>query len=213
MSDRLPFMKFFPMDFDLDMAPHSLEIRGAWITIINHLWNCQPRGEATHSIEQWSRILGVSNEVSNRIINYIINEKIATCNGNCNGIVTLMSRRIQREEKDRESLRIRQRKHRNKDDVTELSRESNTPCHANVTPQKLEVRSKKLEVIKEKDLKDILSEHKKTFAEASPAINLENETSKAQAWIESNPQNRKKNLKRFLNNWLSKAQDQINKYP
>lgn len=210
MSDRLPFMKFFPMDFDIDMAPHSLEIRGAWITIINHLWNCQPRGEATHSHEQWGRILGTVENDTERIINYIINEKIASCNGNCNGIVTLMSRRIQREEKDRESVRIRVQRHREKidcnADVTPL-------CNGLVTVQKLEVRSKKLEVIKEKDLKEVLLEHEKTFSEAYPGINLKTETAKAQAWIESNPKNKKSNLKRFLNNWLLKAQDQVNKYP
>jgi uncharacterized protein YdaU (DUF1376 family) len=36
---KLPFMKFYPQDFDRDMSAHSLEIRGAWITIIDHLWN------------------------------------------------------------------------------------------------------------------------------------------------------------------------------
>ena len=198
------------MDFDRDMTPHSLEIRGAWITIIDHIWNCQPRGEATYSIIQWARILGISEEDSNRIINYIKTEKIAECNASSNGNVTLMSRRIKREEKDRENIRIRVQRYRDK---TDCNANVTPPCNAHVTLEKLEVRSQKLEVIKEKDLKEVLLKHKKTFSEAYPGINLETETAKAQAWIESNPKNKKSNLKRFLNNWLSKAQDSINKYP
>ena len=217
---KLPFMKFFPGDFDKDMAAHPLEIRGAWITIINHLWNVEPRGIASHDFVQWGRILGTIKNEAERIILYLRDEKIASCNVECNGNVTLTSRRIQREEKEREHTRLRVLKHRNTErnengkfkrngDVTDHVTQVKRQCN------RLEVRSQKLEVrsYKQKELKEVLSEHIKTFSEAYPGINLDQETAKAQAWLESNPQNKKSNLKRYLNNWLNRAQENANRFP
>ena len=65
----------------------------------------------------------------------------------------------------------------------------------------------------EKELKDILQKHEKMFKAAYPGINLETETAKAQAWLNSNPKNKKSNLKRFLNNWFNRTQEKINLYP
>jgi hypothetical protein len=45
------------------------------------------------------------------------------------------------------------------------------------------------------------------WQESYPAINVMTEVRKAEAWLMSNPKNKKSNYARFLNNWLSKAQD------
>jgi hypothetical protein len=45
------------------------------------------------------------------------------------------------------------------------------------------------------------------WATAYPALNLESEIAKAEAWLVANPKNRKSNNARFLTNWLSRAQD------
>ena len=42
---------------------------------------------------------------------------------------------------------------------------------------------------------------------AFPAINIEQEMARAGAWLSSNPKNRKTDYLRYLNNWLSRAQD------
>ena len=76
-----------------------------------------------------------------------------------------------------------------------------------------EETKKRKEKEKNKRLKDVLLENEQTFREAYPAINLEIETAKAQAWLDSNPKNKKSNLKRFLNNWFNTAQDRINRFP
>jgi hypothetical protein len=80
----------------------------------------------------------------------------------------------------------------------------------NPLPDKIRRDKKRIE---KKLLKDILSEHEKTFCDAYPGINLQNETAKAQAWLDSNPKNKKSNLKRFLNNWFNRAQENINRFP
>ncbi len=45
------------------------------------------------------------------------------------------------------------------------------------------------------------------WAEAYPAVDVRQEIAKAAAWLMSNPKNRKSDYPRFLNNWLSRAQD------
>jgi hypothetical protein len=212
---KLPFMKFFPGDFDRDMSAHPLEIRGAWISIIDHLWFSEPRGRSTHSFDQWARVLGSDEETAKRIIDYLLHNKIADCNVECNGNVTVVSRRIEREEKDRENTKLRVDRFRKKSscnaDVTPL-------CNGNVTPKKLEVRSQKsekdlttsAETYSEKaknSIQKLLNENREIWHEAYPAINLETETAKALSWLLSNPKNKKSDFKRFLNNWMLRAQD------
>jgi uncharacterized protein YdaU (DUF1376 family) len=47
----------------------------------------------------------------------------------------------------------------------------------------------------------------KVWAEAYPAIDIQAELNKAAAWVIANPKNVKKQWGRFLNSWLSRAQD------
>lgn len=52
-----------------------------------------------------------------------------------------------------------------------------------------------------------------TWESAYPAINVKAEVTKAAAWLISNPKNKKSNYARFLNAWLSKAQDTAPRVP
>ena len=45
------------------------------------------------------------------------------------------------------------------------------------------------------------------FEEAYPAVDIKQELLKIKAWLVSNPEKKKKNYKRFINNWLIKVQD------
>ena len=45
------------------------------------------------------------------------------------------------------------------------------------------------------------------WQEAYPAVDVYQEIKQATAWLMSNPKNRKSDYRRFLNNWLSRAQD------
>lgn len=57
------------------------------------------------------------------------------------------------------------------------------------------------------EVKKCIEENKEIFLKAYPAINIESESQKALSWLISNPQNKKKAIKRFLNNWFSRAQE------
>lgn len=45
------------------------------------------------------------------------------------------------------------------------------------------------------------------WSSAYPAVDVRAELAKAAAWLDANPKNRKSDYKRFLNGWLSRAQD------
>ena len=45
------------------------------------------------------------------------------------------------------------------------------------------------------------------WLEAYPAIQVGTELEKAAAWVMANPTKRKKNWRRFLNNWMMTAQE------
>jgi hypothetical protein len=204
-----PAFQFYPGDWSRDLEEHPLEIEGAWIRICCKLWWSEKRGSLTRSLEQWAKILRTDQINAKRIINYISDQKIGDSNAASNGEITLESRRMLRDDKERKFNMLRQRRFKEKQSgngevtppVTLQSRKSNNALLSSSSSST------------SKDLKDILLEHKNVFEQAYPGINLEIETSKAQAWLTSNPKNKKSNLKRFLNNWLSKAQDSINKYP
>lgn len=52
-----------------------------------------------------------------------------------------------------------------------------------------------------------------SWEEAYPAIDVRDEIRKAKAWLLANPKNRKANLERFLNTWLTKSQDNARRIP
>lgn len=118
-----PAFQFYPNDWSRDLEEHPLHIEGAWIRICCKLWWSETRGELSKTITQWARILRTDENETDNIISYLENEKIADVHRNGNGYVTLMSRRMVRDQKTRELTRLRVFKHRNKEE-----------CNADVTP-------------------------------------------------------------------------------
>lgn len=45
------------------------------------------------------------------------------------------------------------------------------------------------------------------YSKAYPALNIMTEIKKMNLWFQSHPSNKKKNIKKFVNGWLSRAQD------
>ena len=122
MSGKAPAFQFYPMDWERDLQEHPLEIEGAWIRICCKLWWCDPKGTATKTYEQWSRILGVSVEKTNEIFEYMRETLICDICVTDHGRVTVTSRRMFREDRDRRGAAERKRRQR--------ERQS---CHADVT--------------------------------------------------------------------------------
>ena len=130
-----PAFQFYPNDWSRDLEEHPLEIEGAWIRICCKLWWSTKRGSVTRALQQWSRILRESLEKTLYILQYIQAEnigyvtpplqKFSSENLDGNVLVTVESRRMTRDEKERELTRLRVKKYREKQ-----------PCNDPVTPMK-----------------------------------------------------------------------------
>jgi len=111
---KAPSFPFYPDDFLRDMLEHSLEIRGAWITILNKLHSAERRGILNLNLSEWSRIFGENEEKTNEILLKLNEKKVGDFKFS-NGNITVISRRMVREEKAKENNRLRQKRHYKKE--------------------------------------------------------------------------------------------------
>lgn len=122
MANNMPFYKMFPADWDFDLSEHPLKIEGAWIRVCNKLWRGKTRGRATKTIEQWAKILGVSESECERILRYIKNKEIGNVTFR-NKNVTVICRRQLKEEKARQDTNKRVKRWRNAKSNTDVTEE------------------------------------------------------------------------------------------
>ena len=109
-----PAFQFYPSDWSRDLEEHPLEIEGAWIRICCKLWWSETRGKLTRTAEQWAKILRVYPQDAERILSYIKSNKIGDVSPTSNGNLTVISRRMLRDEKGRENNCIRQKRYYDK---------------------------------------------------------------------------------------------------
>lgn len=132
---KLYYMQFNPKDWIGDTRKISHAARGVWIDIICFAWVEPERGVYVRSFEAFKQEHNLSQENAEAVLKELQTVADVTL---ANGSVTLISRRIVREEKKRELTRNRVSRYRSNASVTPLKRNSNK--------EKLDVRSKTLEV-------------------------------------------------------------------
>lgn len=108
-----PAFLFFPKDWLTDTALRqmSLENRGIWIDCLCYMWQNDERGKLCQTKESMARMLGISTEK----LDCFLDEGNVTKTlhvTQCNNLVTLINRRMFRDEKDRANTKLRVRKHR-----------------------------------------------------------------------------------------------------
>ena len=144
---KLPWLKWWPGDWLSDEALRgcSLEARGLWADMLSLMAKSDRHGfllagKTPMNASQLSRIAGISYEKCEELLAEL----------GLNGVYSvedgiIYSRRMVKEEKERESLRDRVYKHRNAN-VTEQKQE----CNAPVTPQRLEARGSDATLLQER---------------------------------------------------------------
>jgi hypothetical protein len=206
-----PAFQWYPNDYLRDTRILSLSARGAWADMLNFMWYSNERGILTGTHEQFSRMLSCSILEIENVFNELNVTKVADVT-NCNGLVTVINRRMLREEKERKSTRLRVQKFRNG--------ECNATSNANITaPSSTSSSYSKKESIKkdkvsfdENHFLNIPEDLKEKWKSIAPGISLDTEITKAEAWVLSNPKLKKSNWSRFLTNWIVRAQDHVIKY-
>jgi 5-methylcytosine-specific restriction endonuclease McrA len=110
---KLPFMQFYANDWVADTQALSLAARGAWISLLCAMWNSQNRGVLSLPIVGYSRILGASVEQTEHVLSELSDMHICDSVED-GGVITLISRRMVNEERQRKSGATRQARLREK---------------------------------------------------------------------------------------------------
>lgn len=109
-----PAFQFYPADWTRKTRRLPLHVKGAWTDILCAMWWAPERGEVTMNIESWSREIGTTIEETESVIDTLSSHNICTVERLSNGDITLLSRRMRRDENDRKSGRKRSATHREK---------------------------------------------------------------------------------------------------
>ena len=109
---KKPTFSFEPDPFLRDVAALSLHERGAWITILCLLHHASERGEMTHSVTEWATALGCSRNVAVTVLKSLLSQRICDGNYESDDVITLVSRRMQREHHSSLLLNLRQKSFR-----------------------------------------------------------------------------------------------------
>ena len=219
-----PAFQFYPSDWTRDLDDQDLEVEGAWIRICCRLWWSQ--GKATKTLREWSNILRTHPNKTGVILKTLLTKSI--CGGEYldNQNITIISRRMVKDIKLSEVRRAVGSMGGNpilkKIDVVL----DNQTDNQNPTPSSSTLLSSysKINTIAPDDKKPssngkpkynfdthswelISNDFLMILQRAYPAVDIQSQLNKMASWLETHPKNRKSNYGKFINNWLSKAQD------
>lgn len=131
---KAPSFPFYVRDWLVDLGEHPLEIEGAWIRFCAKAWLSEKKGVLTKNLAQWARLFGVDLAAAFRILQYLQQEGIGDVFPHVtealqknNAEITVMSRRMIRDEKEKENNRLRQKRYRA---TRNVSQKSNAPVTA-----------------------------------------------------------------------------------
>jgi hypothetical protein len=204
---KAPSFQMYPGDWrrDTQVQMASFSTRGIWIEMLLCMWGAPERGKLEGSVGQISRLLGCTEREFTDAMKELKDTGIAdvsvTCNANVtngNGCVTIINRRMFREEKIRIATKYRVQKFRATQKNEFVTPPVTQPTSSSSSCTKVHYTEGTLNVPV-----DLISK----WAESYPALDIKNEISKMESWILANPKNSKSNWQRFMVNWLSRAQD------
>lgn len=148
---KAPAFQFYPSDYLRDTRALSLAAKGAWTDMLCYMWFAQNRGELSISMVGLARTIGATVEQTVAIVNELRQAGVCDVQGadqqqnsisflspepDCNVNVTIINRRMSREDKERKMTAYRVHKHREKNsnaEVTPCETELYDECNANVT--------------------------------------------------------------------------------
>ncbi len=150
---KQPAFQFYIGDWLKDTRGLSLEAKGAWIDLLAFMWHTEKRGTLSMKWENYSRHLGTDIEQTKRVISELIDLNVCDCclnsDGqkitdskhvtNCNKNVTLINRRMVREDNEKENNRLRVARHRekNKCNVNVMSLSSSSSSLKEIYKEKI----------------------------------------------------------------------------
>lgn len=121
---KAPAFQFYPGDWrrDTQVQMATMETRGVWFELLCCMWDAPERGKVEGGKDDICRMLGCNRQTFDRALNELIRLKIADVT-NCHNNVTIINRRMYREQKTRDNARLRKQRQRKREG-----------CHGPVTP-------------------------------------------------------------------------------
>jgi len=156
---KAPAFQFYPGDWIQDTRILTPLTRGVWVDMLCFMWRSEDRGRLEMTYQQYARLLSCEQVEIKSAITELSVTKIADVTV-CNDLVTIINRRMYREERERKLTRSRVAKYRE----TAEKRKSNAP----VTHPSSSSSSNK---------EDILSSIKETMSSIKEIISFLNEKS------------------------------------
>jgi uncharacterized protein YdaU (DUF1376 family) len=153
---KKPYMEFYVNDFMADTRPLSASSTGIWIKVLCDMHWKNSNGHIQATTEAICRMCGCTGEEFETFLDENKVHGIANVTDS-HGIVTLVSRRMEREGKEREQARKRKARQRGRDEFTDDSE--------NVTPA---LSSSSSISIKKEELKEEYTDEFQEFWETYP---------------------------------------------
>lgn len=229
---KAPAFQFYVRDWlsDPQLRQCCFAVRGMWIDFLCYMWEAPEKGELRGTILSLGRLIGATPEEMKIFMEECLKHLFAnvTCNGdvtNCNSEVTLKNRRMFREGQTRKNTKERVAKHRAK-------KAGNGPSNSEVTPPSSSSSSSSLKSssLRSEDFSPaaqdatadppiltlpilggeeypVTQAQVSTWSEAYPAVDVSLALRQMREWIESNPTKKRKNVRRFITNWLKREQE------
>ena len=128
MPNDMPYMQFYVNDFDNDTCGLSSAAVGVWIRLLiaMHRKRC---GELSGTLDRLAKITRCTVPELDAALKEFESDDICYMKRDCNGVVTIICRRLKREEEKRASTCERVRKCREK----KAAEQKNSDCNADVT--------------------------------------------------------------------------------
>ena len=210
---KAPAFQFYPNDWARDLEEHPLEIEGAWIRICCKLWWAEPKGKLSKTLEQWAKILRQPQEEAQRLLEYISDQRIGDvgnakvthdndCSRSNNGLITVISRRMYNDNKDRELNMLRQRRFKEKRKSNALVTGEKRKSNGSSSSSSSSSSSIQKKIYKRKVLSD--EEFLASLKEKFTWVNFDEVMIKIDASLMAKPGRKK--TRRFIVNWLNRIE-------
>ena len=140
-----PSHQIYPGDFWREPGTRGLSCAGmgAYSRLFITLLDASPSGELHGTHDYVKRICGASDGEWARVLGELQMSKIFDIDTNFDDGITVISRRLVRERKEREATALRQENYRKRKGVTEKSRKSNAPSSSSSSSSSSKSKSKR----------------------------------------------------------------------
>lgn len=135
MTGSAPSFPFYPADWIRDTRLLSPAAKGVWADTLCAMHWSRPRGRMTSSMVGWARLWGTTVDHAGELLNELVTHTICDSETRDDGNVTLVNRRMAREEAAKESARSRVERFRKKRSGNAPVTESNSLPSSSGAPE------------------------------------------------------------------------------